>query len=770
MNVAATWHRIRVTGRVHGVGFRPFVWRLASAAGLSGQVRNDAAGVLIELWGSTGVVETFLSALQADAPLLAKIESFEQTALDAPPPKPGFEILPSVAGPVSTEIVPDAATCPDCLTDIFDPDNRRYLYPFTNCTNCGPRLSIVRAIPYDRANTSMASFKMCSYCRAEYENPRDRRFHAQPIACPDCGPQIWLEDRDGTLDGDDPIAEAARRLNARGIVAIKGIGGFHLACDATSPEAIATLRSRKRRSAKPFALMIRNLTEVRRYCRVTEAEAEELCSSAAPIVLLEAQAESLPPGIAPGLDKIGVILPYSPLHHLLMAQLDQPIVLTSGNPASSPQLTSNTEARRDLAGIADVWLMHDRDVLTRVEDSLVLADNTGGAVLRRARGLAPEPLQLPAGLGAAPPVLAMGGGLKSSFGLLAGGRCTLSPHIGDLSNAATFTDYRRMIAQYLDLFEHHPEIVAVDLHPDCSSVRWGRVLAAESGAVLVGVQHHHAHLASCLAENLVACDAGPTVGIVLDGTGFGPDATSWGGEILVGNYHEFARRAHFPAVPLPGGEQAAREPWRNTVAHLITHFGENWRLVASKSRLLDYLPPDRWQMMETMIRKGLNAPLSSSAGRFFDAVAGALGFAGHQQFEGHAAMELEAMARPYFEAANAYPVEIKRTDGMLVPCWRNLWLALGSDLGAGKATGMIAARFHRGLVAALVVMASQVAEEAGTRRIALTGGVMQNRLLLNALLAGLRDAGFDVLVQAKVPSNDGGLALGQGAVAVARLK
>jgi hydrogenase maturation protein HypF len=710
-----TGRRIRIGGLVQGVGFRPHVWRLATEARLAGHVLNDGAGVTVEVWGRAEPLDAFLGRLESEAPPLARIDSVEWEPISGRPPGDGFRIEESGGGAISTGVVPDAATCPECLAEAMDPANRRYRYPFTNCTHCGPRLSIVRAIPYDRANTSMDAFVMCPDCAREYGDPSDRRFHAQPNACPACGPQVWLEDTSGRIDCGDPIAELAARLKSGAIAAIKGIGGFHLACDATSEEAVAEMRKRKHRAAKPFAVMARNAIQIRRFCAVSDEEEKLLEAAAAPIVLLRDAGESLAPGVAPGHGRTGFMLPYTPLHHLLIVAVDGPLVMTSGNLSDEPQSIDNDDARTRLAGIADCWLMHDRDIVNRLDDSVMRVDAPGPQILRRARGLAPEPLSLAKAFADAMPVLAMGGELKSTFCLLQNGQAVVSQHLGDLEEAATHADYRKAIALYRDIFRFDPEAIAVDLHPDYLSRQWGEALARETGARLSRVQHHHAHLASCLAENCIAPDDDATVGIILDGLGLGTDGTIWGGEILVGGYGGFNRAAHFTPVALPGGAQAMREPWRNMVAHLKAAFGDDWR--ARVSPVAQAAMPDGKQvgMVEQMIDKSVNAPLSSSAGRLFDAVAAVLGVCtGRQRYEGQAAMEMEALATPHIRDVAGYPASLEG-EATRIFSWAPMWEALTDDLGKGVDAGVIAARFHLGLAAALAETAAMIAQEAGTR-------------------------------------------------------
>ncbi len=756
-------YRIRVRGLVQGVGFRPHVWRLARAAGLSGQVRNDGEGVEIEAWGDAAALARFLEAVSAEAPPLARIDAVKAETLPGRPSAAHltgeeFCIADSGQGAVRTGIVPDAATCPACLAEVLDPADRRHGYPFTNCTHCGPRLSIVREIPYDRATTSMSVFEMCLACRQEYEDPADRRFHAQPNACADCGPRVWLETAEDTRDPDDPLAETARLIREGAIVAVKGLGGFHLACDALNDAAVAALRRRKRRYAKPFAVMARDLAVVRRFAVVGDVEAAQLSGPAAPIVLLRAEGESLAESVAPGQDRLGVMLPYTPLHHLLLRAVGGPIVLTSGNRSDEPQVTGNEEARERLAGIADAWLMHDRAIVNRLDDSVIRLDAPGPAILRRARGLAPEPLTLAAPFEDASRVLAMGGELKATFCLLRQGQAVVSQHIGDLEEAATHADYRAMLALYRQIYDFAPQVIAVDRHPDYLSTQWGAALAEESGARLVEVQHHHAHLAACLAEHGLAPGAERALGIVLDGLGFGTDGTVWGGEFLVGGYDGFERAGHFLPVAMPGGAKASREPWRNTYAHLRAA----GLLDRAATAGLSGKPLD---ILERMIAQGLNAPAASSAGRLFDAVAAALGLCRDgQSFEAQAAMALEALARPFMAREGAYPVAL--TAGPpLVLSWEPLWAAVLDDLAAGREPGRIAARFHLGLIEALAQSAAALAGARSLDRIVLSGGVMQNRLLLEGLYGRLTAEGFEVLTHHRVPANDGGLSLGQAVVA-----
>lgn len=765
----------RVRGLVQGVGFRPWVWRLATEAGLHGDVRNDGAGVLIRAWGSTQQLASFSAMLDRDRPPLARVEAIERRPLAGLPPE-AFTITASMPGEIDTGVVPDAATCPACLTEVLDPNNRRYRYPFTNCTHCGPRLSIVRAIPYDRANTAMAAFAMCGQCRAEYDDPADRRFHAEPNACPRCGPRVWLTDASGrelpATPGRDCIDEAAAHIKAGQIVAIKGLGGFHLACDATNREAVIRLRQRKRRSDKPFALMARDIAMVAKHACLEPAECELLAAASAPIVVLDRRpgSDSIAPEVSPGQSSVGFLLPYTPLHHLLGRALDTPIVLTSGNISDEPQVTGNAEALAQLAGIADRWLMHDRDIVNRLDDSVARVTLGMPAVNRRARGMAPAPLALPAGFAGAPKVLALGAELKSTFCLLARGRLIVSQHIGDLEEPATHDDFSRSIALYRQLFGFAPDLVAVDAHPDYHSTELGRRLAATCGVPLRPVLHHHAHVAAVLAEYGRAADAPAVLAITLDGLGMGADGELWGGEIAKADYRRFERLCRLAPIPLLGGAKAMREPWRNAFAHLATSLG--WREVDSRFADLDIvrlLRTKQPSVLARMIERGVNAPSASSAGRLFDAAAAMLGVHPERvSYEGQAAIELEALAATVpDEPAEGYAGEIVAGPVDMI-AWGPLWLTLLTDLSAGGDRARVAARFHAGVARTIVTAATSAARRIGLQSVVVTGGVCQNRLLMRALTAGLRTHGLQVLAPRLFPANDGAIALGQATIAAAQ--
>ena len=759
---------IRVRGLVQGVGFRPSVWRLARKLGLSGEVLNDGEGVLIRVWGRQAQLDVFCQRLRTDAPPLARIDAIERQANPQAPVSDSFQIAVSQTGAVLTGIVPDAASCPQCLAEVFDPAERRYRYAFANCTHCGPRLSIVRAIPYDRANTSMSIFALCEACREEYENPADRRFHAQPIACPVCGPQLCLEDAQGRRLESDPIRQANIWLRAGKILAIKGIGGFHLACDASNEVAVAELRQRKRRYAKAFALMARDSDIIRRYCALSETEDTLLRDSAAPIVLLDARGpEQLAPSIAPAQTTLGFMLPYSPLHHLLLADWESPLVMTSGNLSEQPQCIANQQAREQLNELADGWLLHDRKIVNRLDDSVARVVAGAPRLLRRARGYAPSPLPLPAGFTDAPELLALGGELKNTFCLLHGGQAILSQHLGDLEDARTLADYRRALSLYAELFQHRPSVRVVDKHPEYLSSKLGRELCADDGLPLFEVQHHHAHIAACLAENLWPREGGAVLGVALDGLGYGDDDTLWGGEWLRANYQNYQRLARIKPVPLLGGAQAILQPWRMAYAQLAAL---GWDRIAQEFGALDciaYLQTQPLKTLNAMRARGFNTPLSSSCGRLFDATAALLGIClDGIAYEGQAAIELEALAD---EDPGVYSVALIETPDLLELDPAPLWQCVLSDLRSGTAASSIAARFHNGLAAAIVEICVRLATSHRLNTIALSGGVFQNVRLFTAVEAGLQSQGLQVLSHHQVPPNDGGLALGQALIAAARL-
>ncbi|WP_172330600.1 carbamoyltransferase HypF [Mangrovicoccus sp. HB161399] len=732
--------QIRVRGQVQGVGFRPYVWQLARRFGLRGEVLNDAEGVLIRAAG--GDMAGFLAALEAEAPPLARIDAVETATCVFAAPE-GFAIAASGGAGAETRVTPDAATCPACLAEIMDPSDRRHGYPFANCTHCGPRFAILTGLPYDRAQTTMAAFPMCGACAAEYADPADRRFHAQPVACPDCGPRLWIEPA-----APDPVRAAAARLKAGETVAIKGLGGFHLAVDATQGAAVQRLRTRKRRPSKPFALM-GTMEMIRALCHVSAEEEALLADPAAPVVLLARQGCALPEPVAPGQPRLGFMLPSTPLHHLLLAAVGRPLVMTSGNLSGEPQVIGNCEAREKLAGFADALLMHDRGIARRLDDGVERITPQGPMVLRRARGRVPGTLPLPPGFGAAPQVAAFGGQMKGAICLLKNDQALLGHHLGDLDDALAAEAFEAACRDYAELFDHRPELAACDLHPEYRASRH----AEATGLPVSRVQHHHAHLAACMGENLWPIDGGPVAGIVLDGLGLGADGTVWGGELLLGGYRGFERTAHLRPAALPGGDMAGREPWRNLLARLDQ---------AGLAGLADEMLPGKpLPPLRMAVEKGLNAPLCSSAGRLFDAFAAACGLAPERQsYEGEAAMALEAaaLAAP---AAVADPYPLPALDPA------PLFLAWAGDRRNGVPAAVMAARFHAGLAQAFAAAARALVDGGRAGAVALSGGCFQNALLLELTVKALGDV--PVLLHRRTPANDGSLALGQALVAAARV-
>ncbi|MBU6450375.1 MAG: carbamoyltransferase HypF [Cyanobacteria bacterium REEB67] len=792
---------IRVRGTVQGVGFRPTVYIEARKHGVVGSILNDGEGVLIRAWGSEQSLGDFIESIRANCPPLGKIDTIEWTALEsaeADLPPSAFEIIESVASRARTSIAADARTCAACLGDTTDPFSRRYRYPFTNCTHCGPRLSIIEAIPYDRPNTTMSAFPLCADCRAEYENPEDRRFHAQPNACYVCGPKVSLERVDGRVFSTESLTQlddvdAAAGLILKGeIIAIKGLGGFHIACDATRDEAVKLLRQRKKRYQKPFALMARDFATIERYCHLNEAEKELLQSPAAPIVLLSRKNEQdLPAGarpvtdhVAPGQNRLGFMLPYTPLHHLLLKRLKNPIILTSANLSDEPQCTDNDEAKSRMGGIADYILTHNRRIANRIDDSVARVVSGQKIILRRARGYAPAPLNLPPGFEKCAEILAMGGELKNTFCLLKDGKALLSQHMGDLENAPTYIDYQKNLALYKNLFQSNPSILVVDKHPEYLSSKLGRKIAHDEHLQIEAVQHHHAHIASCLAEHHYPLNMARVLGIALDGLGYGENNELWGGEFLFCDYYDFERLGTFKPVAMLGGAQAMREPWRNTYAHIMAEIG--WPRYLMDYEDLDltaFLLKKALPTFASMLQSGTNSPQASSCGRLFDAVAAAVGICREEaSYEGQAAIELEAIACA-LELENPdeeliYPFSIPRLKDSHLPYIEPIgaWQGILGDLIVGTSAAVISARFHKSLARVIANMAIKLSTSPGAegdeeRRfdtVVLTGGVFQNQLLSQLTGQRLVKHGFKVLTHTAVPANDGGLALGQALIAAAR--
>ncbi len=770
--------QIRVRGLVQGVGFRPLVWRLAKLCGIVGDVSNDSEGVLIHCRASKSKLETFVEYLHSEVPPLARIDSIECSSVAIDIDHDEFLIIESRSGQVQTGVVADAATCKACLQDISNPKDRRFNYAFTNCTHCGPRLSIIRAIPYDRENTSMDVFGQCAACLKEYTNPEDRRFHAQPNACSVCGPEVWLENSSGARQsigvGQDAIQKAAERIKQGCILVIKGIGGFHLACDATNETAVDKLRQRKRRYHKAFALMAPNAKIINEYTVLMPEEEAILRSKSAPIVVLRQKEQSnLAPSVAPGQNSLGFMLPYTPLHYLLTQNLDFPIVLTSGNLSEEPQVIKNSVARNQLSEIYDYGLFHDREIVNRLDDSVVRVVDKQVTILRRARGYAPESIALPSGFESVPEILAMGSELKNSFCLIKNGQAFVSQHMGDLEDASTHQDYRHNLLLYKQLFEHRPKHVAVDMHPNYLSTQWGKQLAAEKNIQLHEIQHHHAHIASCMAEHGWPIDSPSVLGIAMDGLGLGSDQQLWGGEFLRVNYSSFERIAHFKPIAMIGAAKAMQEPWRNTYAYLSGEL--EWSRVVEQFghlELIQYLQSKPIANMDLMVERGLNAPQASSCGRLFDAVAAALNICRESvSHEGQAAIELEAVVdeADLLEVDNTYDIQLNLDSGITVLSWRTLWLGILGDISAGICMRVIAARFHLTLIDVIGSVAHHLCRQDGLDTVVLSGGVFQNKILLEGVVSNLRLRGYQVLYPKSLPANDGGLSLGQAVVAAARL-
>ncbi len=754
---------IHIEGVVQGVGFRPHVYRLASELCLAGYVRNTSHNVQVMVQGEPGKIHDFIRRLSAEAPPLSHIHSViveDAPCVDAV----GFEIRDSILVEGQSQLVsPDAATCPDCLAEVLDRNDRRYRYPFTNCTNCGPRFTIITAMPYDRPNTTMASFEMCPECLAEYRNPADRRFHAQPNACPVCGPSLLLADSAGTEVAcvPDQITRTAELLNDGHIVAMKGLGGFLLTCDATNPNVVRTLRVRKRRPSKPFAVMVRDIETARLHCDLTPAEESLLLSPAAPIVLARwKDTSTVCSDVAPGLLYLGIMLPYTPLHHILLRECGGPLVMTSGNLSEEPIAADNAEALERLGDIADYFLFHNRPIHSRYDDSVAMVAGGGPSMIRRARGYAPYPIHLPF---ESPPVLAVGPHMKNTFCLAEGHRAFVSQHIGDLDSVETLDHFEATIALYRSLFHINPTLIAHDMHPDYVSTAYARRMA-EKGLNTYAVQHHHAHVVSCMVENEVL---EPVIGVSFDGSGLGTDGHIWGGEFLVCDASASRRAAHLEYLPLPGGDAAIMRPYRIAAAYVATLLGEE-RLL-DVGALSDVLTGDERRALLRQLETGFNTPLTSSMGRLFDAVAALAGVRGAIDYDGQAAIELEMQAHRYAgaEASGRYCFGIERADDAHLVKMAPVLDAILRDMTAGTPVPLIAASLHEAVAEMTVNMCSLIAEDTGIRTVALSGGVFQNRILLETIPARLTEAGFQVLRHVHMPSNDGCVSLGQATIAAA---
>ena len=775
---------IRISGIVQGVGLRPRIWKFATELGLVGKVSNTGSGVLIIVQGNPNKIDHLIDRLLEHPPRLCQIDKIERLEKNNGTNQyTKFSIDRSRVGKILTQISADSAHCCDCRREIFNKSDRRYRYPFTNCTNCGPRFTIINALPYDRRNTTMREFELCRTCLSEYSDTCDRRFHAQPIACEECGPKLWIEElsdvnRKLNFIGRDEIEVVATRIMSGEIAAIKGLGGFHLACDATNHSVVSKLRTKKGRDDKPFALMARDLDMVSVYCDINDKEAAALQSGNSPIVILNAKKSSpLSPSVSPGLDSLGFMLPYTPLHELIMSQLEIPIVLTSGNRSDVPQVTTNEDAIEKLATIADFALMNNRDISNRIDDSVVRIIDDCVQIYRRGRGYAPAPIKLPPGFESIPDILACGGELKSTFCITKNRSAIVSQHIGDLKNPDNLVEYERNISQLNNLYEFDPHVIAVDMHPDYLSTKHGKASAKSKKLDLVEVQHHHAHLASCMADNQIPRDHEPVLGIILDGLGLGDDNTIWGGEFLLGGYSSYERLGKFSAVPMLGGNKAVLEPWRSTYAHLI--MSENWdnlRQTYSHIDIMSFLAAKPLKILDQMLEQKINVPLASSCGRLFDSVAALIGLSReYATYEGQGAIQLEALVDDVLLSSSdstGYSFNVYCGSESNIPeiSAGYLWEQIFADISAKKSSEYIATKFHWGLVDAIIQMVEQIVETSSfnkqsQKKIALSGGCFQNKVLLEKTVLELKRLGLGVLIHQHVPANDGGLSLGQAMIA-----
>ncbi len=772
--------RLRVTGVVQGVGFRPFLHRLAARYGLAGWTRNESGEVYVEVEGPAHALEAFTRALSAEAPVLARIDGLEAEVV-SPRGVTGFRVLESRATEGRLPVSPDVATCPACTSELFDPADRRFRYPFITCTDCGPRYTLIETMPYDRIRTAMRAFPQCPTCQREYTDPEDRRFHSETNSCAECGPRVWLTGQDGAplADGAGAIEAASGMLGAGEVVAIRGLGGYHLACDATSEFAVARLRARKARDEKPLAVMVKDVEEAAALCHLEPAEREVLTGSERPIVLLRSRHDSgLAPSVSPGLDTVGVMLAYTPLHLLLLDLVGRALVMTSGNLSDLPICTANAEASRKLADVADAFLMHDRDIVARYDDSVVRVVGGAPFFLRRARGYAPLPVPLP--IASPRPLLAVGPHLKNTFSLVVEDAAYVSQHVGDLENVETLDHYREALRRFTALFRIEPEVVARDLHPGYLSSR----IADEVGVPrVVDVQHHHAHIAAVAGEHGVV---DPVIGVAFDGTGYGDDGHTWGAEIILADLKGYRRLARLRYAPMPGGDLAARRPWRVAAgyASLEPDLAESFGIACRD------VPDEERRIVGVQIEKGVNAPLASSMGRLFDAAAAVLGVRRGSSYEGQAAMELEALARRFVSGSPGVggdPAESigsasvrARLPRITMPVDRSpgdpavmdpvpLLAELADRAAAGEDAGLLAAAFHLSVGDTTVELAASACEDHSIAHVALGGGVFQNSLLLAIVGEGLVSRGLDVLLPELLGPNDGGISYGQAVVAAALL-
>lgn len=748
--------RIQIRGAVQGVGFRPFVYRLATNLGMVGWVKNSAEGVWIEVEGTRSQLDLFLLKLEQEKPVHSLIQQLQVSSL-VPLDESDFEIYPSVSGEKTTIVLPDLATCSDCIRELFDPNNPRYRYPFINCTHCGPRFSIINALPYDRPNTSMNAFQMCDRCRAEYENPLDRRFHAQPIACPECGPRLeWWDQSGKWLASDEAALQAAIQAIQNGqIIAVKGLGGFHFMVDARNSDAIATLRQRKHRPDKPFAVMYPSLAAVQKDCELSDLEAQLLTASEAPIVLLRRKANlSVLETVAPNNAYLGVLLPYTPLHHLLLSALNFPIVATSGNLSNEPICMDEREAIQRLSGIADAFLVHNRPIVRAVDDSIVRVIADREMILRRSRGYAPLPIALSKPM---PTCLAVGGHLKNTIALTIDSNLFVSQHIGDLENQATLQAFEQAIDTFEQLYAVHPDLIACDDHPDYLSTQYAQHRGSKfPSSQIFPVQHHHAHIAACMAENGLE---ETVLGVAWDGTGYGLDGTIWGGEFFLANLTDFQRVGHFKPFRLPGGEKAIREPRRAAIAVLYELWGEAAFDRTDLAPVQAFNAQER-DILQTMLQKELNTPWTSSAGRLFDAISALLNLVQISTFEGQAAMAVE-FALEHISTDEVYPSVIHQG----IFDWSTMVEEIIADIEQKTSGAMVSAKFHNTMVEVIL----QFARQWKQKRVVLSGGCFQNRYFSDRTIARLQAEGFQPYWHRHIPPNDGGIAVGQAIIAASQL-
>jgi len=751
--------RYLFTGIVQGVGFRPFIYRLAERQGLAGFVQNRPDGVLVEVQGSSTAIDSFFSSVAKELPPLANITSVESSEIAVTGDTEFKIIVSEKEGQGDVHIAPDSAVCADCLKELFDPADRRFRYPFINCTNCGPRLTIINDIPYDRVHTSMACFPLCPKCRAEYENPANRRFHAEPNACPVCGPQLELRDAEGKIiPCEDPLEKAIEFITTGNVIAIKGLGGFHLCVNASSDEAVKKLRARKYREEKPLAIMVKDIEQARLIAELNDEEQLLLSSFQRPIVLLKKKKNALISNlVAPSVPNLGVMLPYAPLHYLVLENKFTALIMTSANQIDEPICISNLEAVTRLKSIADYFLVHNRDILVRCDDSIAFVTDGKPQLMRRSRGYASRPLLLKESF---PAVLALGPQLKATQCILKDNFAFLSPHIGDMETPQARDFFHESLALMKRITQSDPQIIACDYHPAYYSTQVAQELNA---ARIITVQHHHAHIVSCMAENKID---GDVIGLAMDGTGYGLDGNAWGGEFLIANSTQFQRFGHLQYFVLPGGQKAIHEPWRIGVSLLKQAYGKSWPDIASRLKLA----PDQtnFELLDKIIKTRLNSPLSSGMGRLFDGVAAIMGLRCKVSFEGQAAMELEAKAK---SAGQVLPFEILRnSDDSSILDVSAAIRAIVEDISSGKSMEEIASAFHATLAAAFASMSLEMRKETGINRVALSGGCFQNRLLLEGTMAELKKNGFDVYCHSQVPANDGGVSLGQAVIAGAIMK